>query len=224
VSAVQTRNASVERGWCRKHHSLWLLQHQLREAPSIQVLELQKDIPREYGHTLSSTPTSSFDLRRSRHTQRRGPQQICHCSGKADRLEYVHRWLEKAAHSCRRFNDGRTRKSRKPRTAERRVHRCTQLGSLPPGTARQTMKPSPEEASQRTGAEAITDLLQCGGILTAAESIVEHFVCNASFLELPLRPFVTVEPKPDWKGSICVALPKNPSPFQVPDVKVQWLI
>src|SRR5262245_22325802 len=76
------------RGEWRKHHSLWLLQLQFRKASSLQVLELRKDILREYGHTLSSTPASSFDLRRSRRTQRRGPEQVCHRSSKAHCLEY----------------------------------------------------------------------------------------------------------------------------------------
>jgi hypothetical protein len=42
---------AVER---QKHHSLWLLQHQFREASSIHVLELRKDILREYGHYAGS--------------------------------------------------------------------------------------------------------------------------------------------------------------------------
>src|SRR5262245_6282218 len=60
-----------------------------QEAPSIHLPELREDILREHRrHTLPSTPTSSRDLRRSRLTQRGGPEQVCHRSGKADRLNY----------------------------------------------------------------------------------------------------------------------------------------
>ena len=81
--------------------------HQLREAPSIQVPELREDILREHRHTLPSAPTSSRDLRRSRRTQRGGPEQVCNRQVKQIAWNTVARWLERAAHSCRRFNDRR---------------------------------------------------------------------------------------------------------------------
>src|SRR5215471_3019427 len=87
MKSLGCRNKACRRR-CRKHHSLWLLQHQLREASSIQMLELHKDSLWKYGHTLSSTPTSSHDLRRSCRTQRRGPEQVCNRTSKEDRLEY----------------------------------------------------------------------------------------------------------------------------------------
>jgi IS1 family transposase len=95
----------VPAGECQKHYLLRLLQHQLREATSIQVPDLRQDILREHRHTLPSTPTPSRDLRRSRRTQRRGPEQIARIKQIA--WNTVARSLEKAAHSCRRFNHRR---------------------------------------------------------------------------------------------------------------------
>src|SRR5262245_50518118 len=63
-------------------------QTKLGKASSISVPELREDILREHRHTLLSTPTSSRHLRRSRRTQRGGPEQVCNHTGKADRLEY----------------------------------------------------------------------------------------------------------------------------------------
>src|SRR5262245_16559003 len=76
---------SVERCRRRKHHSLRLLQYHLREAPSLQVPDLREDILLERRNSLPSTPTPSCNLRRSCHTQRRGSEQVCNRTGKADR-------------------------------------------------------------------------------------------------------------------------------------------
>ena len=101
---------SVERCRHRKHHSLRLLQHQHREAPSIQVPNLREDILRERRNALPSTPTiqhrrATFDEVARLSVEGLNKSAIA----RVKRIAWntVARWLEKAAHSCRRFNDRR---------------------------------------------------------------------------------------------------------------------
>jgi hypothetical protein len=126
----------VPAGECEKHPLLRFLQHQLWEAPSIQVPELREDILRELRHTLPSTPTSSRDLRRSRRTQRGRSEQVCNRTGKADRLEYRRSLARKGSSfvsSVQRSksSNSQSRSFRQTRLGRSSAARNTRPGSSP---------------------------------------------------------------------------------------------
>src|SRR5262245_5687839 len=113
---------SVERGWCRKHHSLRLLPHQLREASSIQVPDVRKDVLLERRNTLPSAP------------ERRRPEQVRDRPSKEDRLEYHQSlaWkgslrlssVQRSKNSCARHRGASGRRD----SDDRRWQRTTDLG------------------------------------------------------------------------------------------------
>jgi len=86
---------------------------------------------------------------------------------------------------------------------------------------RQSPQPPPEEALHRAGTEAITDLLQCGGILAAPESITQGFITDAGFLQLSFGPLVAIQPDPDRIGRIRVGLPERPAPLRIPEIEIE---
>jgi hypothetical protein len=87
----------------------------------------------------------------------------------------------------------------------------------------QTSPPPPEKALHRTGSEAITYLLQSGGITAATESIIESFIGDTGFLQLPFGPLVAIEPKPDGPGRIGIRFPERRPPLRIPEIKIEMI-
>src|SRR6266516_2429955 len=90
-----------------------------------------------------------------------------------------------------------------------------------------TLKPHPtglrsvEKTLHCARSKTIADLLQCDRIFTRTEAVIQCFIANSSFLQRPLGPLLTVEPKPNRKRRIGISLPESPSPFRVPEVEVE---
>jgi transposase-like protein/IS1 family transposase len=97
----------VPPGECRKHHSLWLLQHQLRKRRRYRCLSCAKTFCGNTGtpyHRLQHR-RATFDEVAALSVEGLNKSAIARVKGIA--WNTVARWLEKAAHSCRRFNDRR---------------------------------------------------------------------------------------------------------------------
>jgi hypothetical protein len=73
----------------------------------------------------------------------------------------------------------------------------------------------------RTWAEAITDFLQSGGVPAGTESVIQGFIVDAGFLQLPFGPFVAIQPQPDRKGRIGIGLPERCAPFRIPEIEIE---
>src|SRR5947199_2596254 len=53
------------------------------------------------------------------------------------------------------------------------------------------------------------------------EPVIQSLVADPGSLQLPLGPFVAVEPEPDGKGGIDVGLPKHSAPIRIPKIEVE---
>jgi len=85
----------------------------------------------------------------------------------------------------------------------------------------QASPPTPEKALHRAWAEPITDLLQSGGIPATTESVIQSFIRDAGFLQLPFGPLVAIQPQPDRKRCVSVGLPERRAPFRIPEIEIE---
>src|SRR5262249_11284691 len=59
------------------------------------------------------------------------------------------------------------------------------------------------------------------GVRAGAETVIQRLITGAGFLQLPLGPFMPVEPKPNRKRGIGVGLPERSTPFRIPEIKIE---
>ena len=83
----------------------------------------------------------------------------------------------------------------------------------------QTPGPTCEKALHRGRTEPIANLLQSSRVGAATESVVQRFIANPGFVQLPLGSRMTVEPQPDGKRGIGIGLPECRTPFRIPKIK-----
>src|SRR4029077_7934425 len=61
--------------------------------------------------------------------------------------------------------------------------------------------------------QPIANLLQSSRVAAATESVVQGFIADPGFVQLPLGPLMTVDAHPYGKGGIGIGLPERRTPF-----------